>query len=104
MLFCRPRDGCQVKAQLLFGWVFGVGVAWQHSALASCSGTVLERSEALGILEHCVCSGSAAAASQGGQGVNVIRHWWHQGDNSPSQLGQSGVRMEGVVRALLEVC
>ena len=71
-------------------WV-GVGgecPAWQRSALASCGDAVLEKSEALGILDHGARSGSAAEALQGAQGADVVKRRRRQGDDGPGRLVQ----------------
>ena len=84
------------SAALIWVGVGGECPAWQCSALASCGNAVLERSEALGISEHSARSGSAAAASQGAQGANVVKRRRRQGDNDPARPDQSGVGMEGM--------
>ena len=79
-------------------WV-GVGgerPAWQRSTLASCGDAVLEKSEALGILDHGVRSGLAAAALQGAHGADAVKRRRRQGDDGPGRLIQSGVGMEGM--------
>ena len=84
------------SAALIWVGVGGECPAWQCSALASCGDAVLERSEALGILEHGARSGLAAAASQGAHGADAVKRRRRQGDDGPGRLVQIGVGMEGM--------
>jgi len=69
------------------------------SLAAFCSGqlrgdAVLAKLEALGILDHGVRSGSAAATSQGAHGVDVVKRRRRQGDDDPGQQDRRSYGME----------
>ena len=66
--------------------------AWQRSALASCGNAVLEKSEALRILDYGARSGSAAEVLQGAHGADVAERRRRQGDDDPGRLVQKGRR------------
>ena len=79
---CAATQGEVLRAQrrvsdegatLIWVGVGGECPAWQRSALASCGDAVLEKSEALGILDHGVQSGSAAAANRSRRGLKSRR-------------------------------
>ena len=80
------------------GWERCVWLSIQRerSALASCGNVVWEKSEALRILDRGVRSGSAAEASQGAHGADVVKRRRCQGDDGPGRLDRRSVRMEGM--------
>ena len=100
---CVATQGDVLQAQR---WVLGKGAAliwvgvggecpaWQRPALACCGDAVLEKSETLGILDYGVRSGSAAAASQGAHGADVVKRRRRQGDDDPGRLDRRSVGME----------
>ena len=81
-------------AALIWVGVGGECPAWQRSALASCGNVVLEKSEALGILDHGARSGSAAEALQGAHGAYVVKRRRRQGDDDPGRLDRRSYGME----------
>ena len=94
---CAATQGEVLRAQrrvsgegaaLIWVGVGGECPAWQRSALASCGDAVLEKSEALGILDHGARSGSAAEALQGAHGADVVKRRRRQGDDDPGRLVQ----------------
>ena len=94
---CAATQGEVLRAQrrasgegaaLIWVGVAGECPAWQRSALASCGNAVLEKSEALEILDHCVRSGPAAEVLQGAQGADVAERRRRQGDDDPGRLVQ----------------